>query len=138
MFAFCLCKRPVETRKLSFHLHTGCLPWQKLTQKIAKFTCACRQTVAGLLFVFVDHGAGIRSATYLCLDCAKNVDKNWNITLFIIHVNFDHVWAEHYPATLSSPDSSFPHSIFQLKWRRVPSLSTPYHTTGLRCNNLQH
>ena len=41
------------------------------------------------------------SATYLCLDCAKNVDKNWNITVsFIIHVNFDHAWAEHYPVTL--------------------------------------
>ena len=40
--------------------------------------------------------------TYLCLDCAKNVDKNWNITVsFIIHVNFDHAWAEHYPITLS-------------------------------------
>ena len=58
--------------------------------------------MAGLLFVFVDHGAGIRRATYLCLDCAKNVDKNWNITVsFIIHVNFDHAWAEHYPVTLN-------------------------------------
>ena len=57
--------------------------------------------MAGLLFVFVDHGAGIRRATYLCLDCAKNVDKNWNITVsFIIHVNFDHAWVEHYPVTL--------------------------------------
>ena len=70
-------------------------------QKIAKLTRACRQTVAGLLSVFVDHGAAIRRATYLCLDCAKNMDKNWNITvLFIIHVNFDHAWAEHYPVTL--------------------------------------
>ena len=31
-------------------------------------------------------------------DCAKNVDKNWNI-IFIIHVNFDHAWAKHYPVT---------------------------------------
>ena len=31
----------------------------------------------------------------------KNVDKNWNITVsFIIHMNFDHAWAEHYPVTL--------------------------------------
>ena len=82
-------------------LHISCLPWQKLTQKIAKFTRDCRQTVAGLLFIFVDHGAGIRRATYLCLDCAKNVDKNWNITVsFIIHVTFDHAWAEHHPVTL--------------------------------------
>ena len=45
---------------------------------------------------------GIRRATYLCLDSAKNVDKNWNITAsFIIHVNFDHVWAEHYLVTLT-------------------------------------
>ena len=59
--------------------------------------------MAGLLFVFVDHGAGIRRATYLCLDRAKNVDKNWNVTVsFIIHVNFDHAWAEHYPVTLST------------------------------------
>ena len=59
------------------------------------------RTVAGLLFIFVDHGAGIRRATYLYLDCAKNVDKNWNITVaFIIHVNFVHAWAKHYPVTL--------------------------------------
>ena len=59
--------------------------------------------MAGLLFVFVDHGAGIRRATYLCHDCAKNVDKNWNITVsFIIHMNFDHAWAEHYPVSLKS------------------------------------
>ena len=67
---------PVETRKLSFRLYGSCLPWQKLTQKTAKLTRTCRQTVAGLLFVFVDHGAGIRRATYLYLDCAKNMDKN--------------------------------------------------------------
>ena len=83
---------------ISTALHRGCLPWQKLTQKIAILTCACRQTVAGLLFIFVDHGAGIRSATYLCLDRAKNVDKNWNITaFFIIYVNFDHAWANTIP-----------------------------------------
>ena len=82
-------------------LHRSCLPWQKLTQKIVKLTRACRLTVAGLRFVFVNHGAGIRRATYLCLDCAKNVYKNWNITVaFIIHVNLDHAWAEHYPVTL--------------------------------------
>ena len=70
-------------------------------QKIAIPTRACRQTVTGLFLFFVDHGAGIRRATYLYLDCAKNVDKNWNKTVsFIIHVNFDHVWAEHYPVTL--------------------------------------
>ena len=57
--------------------------------------------MAGFHFVFVDHGAGIRRATYLCLDCTKNMDKNWNTTVsFIIHVNFDHAWAEHYPVTL--------------------------------------
>ena len=88
---------PVETCKLSFRLHV--ITWKlftlaKIDKKIAKLTRACRQTVADLLFVFVDHGAGIRRATYLCLDCAKNVNKNWNITVsFIIHVNFDHAWA---------------------------------------------
>ena len=40
--------------------------------------------------------------TYLCLDCAKNLDINWNITVsFIIHVNFDHAWVEHYTVTLT-------------------------------------
>ena len=35
------------------------------------------------------------------LTVQKNVDKNWNITVsFIIHVNFDHAWAKHYPVTL--------------------------------------
>ena len=60
------------------------------------------QTDSGrLLFAFVDHRAGIRRATYLYLDCAKNVDKNWNITVsFLIHVNFDNAWAEHYPVPL--------------------------------------
>ena len=57
--------------------------------------------MTSLLFVFVVHRAGIWRATYLCLDCIKNVDKNWNINvLSIIHVNFDHAWAGHYPATL--------------------------------------
>ena len=70
----------------------------KTDAEIAILTRASRQTVAGLLFVFVDHGAGIRRATYLCLDRAKNVDKNWNITaLFIIYVNFDHAWANTIP-----------------------------------------
>ena len=56
----------------------------------------------------MDHGAAIRRATYLCLDYAKNVDKNWNITVsFIIHVNFDHAWAEHYPVTLITKIYSF-------------------------------
>ena len=43
-------------------------------------------------------------ASGVLLTCAltvQNVDKNWNITAsFIIHVNFDHVCAEHYPVTL--------------------------------------
>ena len=30
-----------------------------------------------------------------------NVDKNWDINvLFIIHVYFDHAWAEHHPVTV--------------------------------------
>ena len=91
------------TGKYGISLHTGCLPWQKLTQKIAILTRACRLTVAGLLFVFVINGAGIRRATYLCLDYTKNVDKNWNLNVsFSVHVNFDHAWAEHYPVTLYS------------------------------------
>ena len=35
------------------------------------------------------------------LDYTKNMHKNWNINVsFIIHVNFDCAWAEHYPITL--------------------------------------
>jgi hypothetical protein len=83
--------------------YTVYLPWQKLTQKIAKLilTCAFRSTVAGFLFVFVVYGAGVRRATYQYLDCTKNMDNNWNINVsLIIHANFDHAWAEHYPVTL--------------------------------------
>ena len=91
----------ISYRFVRMSLRTGCLPWQKLTQKLAILTHACRLTVVGLLFIFVVHGAGVRRAAYLCLDYAKNVDKNWAITVsFIIHVNFDHAWAEHYPVTL--------------------------------------
>ena len=71
-------------------------------QKIAILTRVCRLTAASLLFVFVAHGAGVRRATYECLDCTKNMDKNLCINLsFIIHVNFDHAWAQHYPVTIS-------------------------------------
>ena len=81
-------------------MYTGCLPWQKLMQKIAMLADGQWQI---FLFVFVVHGADSRRATYLCLDCAMNMDKNRNITVsFIIHVNFDHAWAEHYPVTLSA------------------------------------
>ena len=32
----------------------------------------------------------------------KSIHKNWNITVsFIIHEDFDHAWAEHYPVTLN-------------------------------------
>ena len=55
--------------------------------------------------VFVLHGADIRRATCLCLDCTKNMDKNWNINIsLIIHVNFDQAREEHYavkPCTFS-------------------------------------
>ena len=83
--------------------------------------------MAGLLFVFVDHGAGIRRATYLCLDCAKNVDKSWNITVsFIIHVNFDHAWAEHYPVTIRGGRESVLLSIAVCK-HPLPSTDTHKH-----------
>ena len=73
----------------------------KLMQKIAILTRACRLTVVGLLFIIVVNGAGIRRATYLCLDYTKNVDKNWKLNVsFSVHVNFDHAWVEHYPVTL--------------------------------------
>jgi hypothetical protein len=63
--------------------------------------------------VFVVHGAGVRRTTYLCLDCTKNVDTNWNINFsYIIIANFDHAWAEHYPVTLNCA-----HSTSRCIWR---------------------
>ena len=71
---------------------------QKLTQKIEILTHTCRQTVAGLLFVFVVNGAGIRRPTYLYLDSTMNMNNNWDTNVsFIIYVNFDHVWADTIP-----------------------------------------
>ena len=76
-------------------MHRGCLPWQKLTQKITD----SGRFALRFCGPWGRHQA--RRATYLCLDCAKSVDKNWNIIVsFIIHMNFDHAWAEHYPVTL--------------------------------------
>ena len=69
--------------------------------RIAILTRAYRLTVASSLFVFVVHWADVRRATYLCPDCTKTMHKSWNVNvLFVIHVNFDHMWAEHYPVTL--------------------------------------
>ena len=68
-------------------------------QKLAVLTRACRPTVAGLLFVFVVNGACVRRAIYLCLDCTKNVDKNWDMNVSIIIYKL-HV--EYYLVTLNS------------------------------------
>ena len=48
-------------------LHTGCLPWQKLSQthKIVILTHTCRPTVAALLFVFAVNRAA--SGELLCI-----------------------------------------------------------------------
>ena len=44
-----------------------------------------------------------RRATYLYINCMKSKHTDWNINIpFIIHVDFDHVWAEHYPVALNS------------------------------------
>ena len=66
-------------------------------------TYPCVQTDSGqLTSAFVAHWGNGRSTTYLCLDCTKSMHKNWNITVsFTIHEDFDCVWAEHYPVTLS-------------------------------------
>ena len=55
---------PVSYRFIRTSLHTGYLPWQKLTQKIVILTCACRPTVAGLLFIFCGQ-QGRRQESYL-------------------------------------------------------------------------
>ena len=72
-------QRLVSYSFICISLHIGCLPWQKLTQKIEILTRERRRTVAGLLFVFVVNGAGVRRATYLCLDSTMSVNKNWDI-----------------------------------------------------------
>ena len=52
--------------------------------------------------MFVVHWGDVGRATYLCLDCTKSMTTDWNINVsFVIHVNFDHAWAEHYPVTLT-------------------------------------
>ena len=60
--------RLISYRFICMSLLRSCLSWQKSTQKIAKLTHAGR--LFFFFFVFVDHGAGIRRATYLCLDFA--------------------------------------------------------------------
>ena len=68
-----------------------------VTEVVILSTRAYRLTLASLLF-FVLHWADLRRATYLCLGCTKKT----NIYIaFVIHVNFDHAWAEHYPVTLT-------------------------------------
>ena len=54
----------VSYRFVHILLHTGCLPWQKLTQKIAILTRTCRLTVTSLLFVFCSP-QGRRLESYL-------------------------------------------------------------------------
>ena len=91
-------QRLVSYRFASISLHTGCLPWQKLTQKIANTYPRVQTDSDNFAFRFCSPRGRRWRATYLCLDCTKNVDKNWNINvLFIIHVNFDHAWVGHYP-----------------------------------------
>ena len=77
-------------------------------------TRAYRLTVGSLLFIFVVHWTGVKRATYLCLDCTKNVQKNWNVNgSFIIYVNFDYTWNKLYPVSLthwlSAHYAWFPH-----------------------------
>ena len=62
----------------------------KLLPKIAILTRTYDGlTVASLVFIFVFHWAGIRRATYLCLERLQKLEYN---SSFIIRVNFDHVW----------------------------------------------
>ena len=82
--------------------------------------------MVGLLFISVVNGAGVRRATYLCLDTTKNVDRNWDINVsFIIHVNFDHSWVEHYLVMLKSMHCNLKEG------RHVAWLETCAHTSYL-------
>ena len=76
-------QRLVDYSFVCISLHTGCLPLLKLTQKMEIPTRASRLTVAGLLFVLVVNGAGVRRATYLCLDSTMNVKKKMSHLLFM-------------------------------------------------------
>ena len=81
----CIILGPVEIGKLSFRLCIITYRLFALAETDAEnFNTAYRLTVAGLLFVFVVHGAGIRRATYLCLDCTKNVSKIWTIKILFM------------------------------------------------------
>ena len=55
---------------------------------------ACRLTVISLLFVLVVHRVGVWRATYLFLDCTKNMDKNWNINVSFTSDMQNMVWGE--------------------------------------------
>ena len=59
--------------------------------------------VASLLFVFVAHCMGRRQKGYPLVlkfyeEHAHRLEYNVS---FIIHMDFDHVWAEHHPITLN-------------------------------------
>ena len=93
---------PEDTRKLSFRSYNVIITYRLFTsmQKFAILTRAYRLIVASQLFGFVVHWGDVGKATYLCLDCTKSMHINWNISVsFVIHVNFDHAWMEHYPVT---------------------------------------
>ena len=103
---------PIETRKLWFHschfIQAVCLGknWRRKLQYLP--TLANWQWQVCLLFLWSMGRGHQESCTYLCLDCAKNMDKNWNITVsFNIHMNFDHMWAEHYRVTLMPNNKIF-------------------------------
>ena len=71
-------------------------------QKIAILTRTSRPTVAGLLFIFYGQW-GRCEESYLPvprLYKEHGQKLGYNDSL-IIHVNFDHVWVEHYPVTFT-------------------------------------
>ena len=105
-------------------LRTNCFPWQKLAQKfpILIYIYPCVQTYSGKFAFHFCSPRSRRQESYLPVPrlYTKNVDKNWNINIsFIIHVNFDHAWAEHSPVTLNRAVSTLPihtyiHIFYQL------------------------
>ena len=67
----------------------------KLMQKFAVLTHAIETDSSQLAFCFCGL-LGKQQKGYL--NCMKSKHTDWNINiLFIIHVDFDHAWVEHYP-----------------------------------------
>ena len=95
---------PVETRKLLFRSYI-------ITYRLFALAKTDAENCNSYLHMQIDSGRftfrfcgqwGRRQESYLLVPRVyKECGQNWDINVsFIIHVNFDYVWVEHYPVTL--------------------------------------